>query len=243
MLFGLIGKPISHSKSAKLFEAKFKKIHQYRLFELEQLNEIHKLIKNHPDLSGLNVTIPYKKEIFDYLNEVEAAAAEIGAVNTIIIERRVNDFYLKGYNTDFIGFERAYASVLSQNHSHALILGTGGASLAVAYVLRKFTIPFYFVSRKKHFPSCLHYDDLVNFEKKVSLIINTTPVGMFPNINDSINIPEVILKNRPYVIDLIYNPLETLIMKNAQRYGCFAVNGMDMLKYQAEESWRLWKLC
>lgn len=243
MLYGLIGKPISHSKSAELFEARFKNIHQYRLFELDQLNEIQELINSHPELSGLNVTIPFKKAVIDIINEIDPSAKEIGAVNTLTIVRTGNDFILKGFNTDFVGFEKAYADILLQNHSFALILGTGGASLAVAHVLSKYNIPFTFVSRKKQNASCIRYGDLNHLGEKVSLIVNTTPVGMFPNIDDSIYIPESLFRNRPYVIDLIYNPPKTSTMLKAQQYDCFTTNGMDMLKYQAEESWRLWKLC
>ncbi|MGQ9847031.1 MAG: shikimate dehydrogenase family protein [Bacteroidales bacterium] len=242
MLYGLIGKPISHSKSKELFETKFKNLHTYKLFELAQIHDLNDLLRNNTDLAGLNVTIPYKKKVIDYLDDIDILAKEIGAVNTITIERKGEISYLKGYNTDFIGFERAYSYVLSQKQTFALILGTGGASMAVAYVLKKYNIPFYFVSRKKQNESCILYNDLTKLDEKISLVINTTPVGMYPNLDDIIFIPEKILRNTSYFIDLIYNPLTTSTMKMFEKYGCMTFNGLEMLKKQAEESWRLWKL-
>lgn len=242
MLYGLIGKPISHSKSKELFEDRFKKGHVYKLFELAQIHDLNDLIRNNSDLAGLNVTIPYKKTVIDYLDDINLSAKDIGAVNTITIDRKGEKCYLKGYNTDFIGFERAYTFVLTQKHTFALILGTGGASMAVAYILKKYNIPFYFVSRKKQNKSCIFYDDLIKLDEKISLIVNTTPVGMYPNVDDFIFIPERILRNTSYFIDLIYNPLTTSTMKMFEKYGCITFNGLEMLKMQAEESWRLWKL-
>ncbi len=236
MLFGLIGKSLKHSYSKRLFDEHFHGLYSYTLFELDEIYLIGQLLKEYPTIRGLNVTIPYKSEIISYLHHIDQMALQIGAVNTILVENG----YLKGFNTDVIGFEQAYRSILCNNQSLALVLGTGGASKAVAYVLNKYHIPFRFVSRTKKTTDAFLYHELDNLLLNVSLIINTTPVGMYPLIDDTVPISFNVFSSKPTVIDLIYNPEKTMLLKLAEEAGCTIYNGMMMLKQQAIESWKIW---
>lgn len=236
MLFGLIGKSLKHSYSQRLFDEYFQGKYHYQLFELEEIGLLQRLIQEQPDLRGFNVTIPFKSEIIPYLHQIDNVANEVGAVNTVFIKNR----QLKGYNTDVVGFEIAYQAVLCKEHTQALVLGTGGASKAVAYVLNKYHIPFRFVSRTKKDSTTIGYDELENVSANVSLIINTTPVGMYPLVNEMPPLSSCVFNSKPTVIDLIYNPEKTLLLKVAEDAGCAIYNGMEMLKQQAIESWKIW---
>jgi len=243
--FGLIGYPLSHSFSAQYFSEKFfrENIHdcRYELFPIQNISELELLIKNNIFIKGLNVTIPYKESIIPFLTSIDNTAKEIGAVNTIRIIDNKN-FILHGYNTDAFGFEESIKPLLKKDHQKALILGTGGASRAVAYVLKKLGIEFLFVSRNKNGTnSILQYNEL---NRKIilthQLIINTTPLGMFPNINEMPDIPYDFITKDHLLFDLVYNPSETLFMKKGIEKNASVSNGLQMLYLQAERSWQIW---
>ncbi|MDP3441239.1 MAG: shikimate dehydrogenase [Ignavibacteria bacterium] len=244
-LYGLIGKPLSHSFSKKYFTEKFDNegiSAKYELFPLETIEELPELIRLNPDLKGLNVTIPYKQSVNPYLSEIDKVARIIGAVNTIKIKRKNGKPYLIGYNTDAIGFEQTLKSILKkEKHPKALILGTGGSANAVRYVLRKHGIFFRSVSRTGLKSEQITYPMITKstmcFYK---LIINTTPLGMYPNISEAPDIMYDTINMNHILIDLIYNPEETLFLQRGKQYGAKTVNGMQMLMSQAEASWKIW---
>ncbi len=238
MLFGLIGKKLSHSLSAVLFYEKFTGKHEYKLFEIENVKYVLNLLANEKNLKGLNVTLPFKEEIIKYLDEIDTVAAEIGSVNTLV----VNNNRLKGYNTDYLGFEKAYIQEIKEKHKLCLILGTGGSSIAVAYVLKKYNVPYFYVSRTKRDEKTILYKDLNYYTNKYSILINTTPVGMFPDTTAMPDISDEALAKCKAVIDLIYNPEKTLLLQKAEKFGCKIYNGLEMLKQQALESWKIWNL-
>ncbi|MCQ2285644.1 MAG: shikimate dehydrogenase [Bacteroidales bacterium] len=241
--FGLIGHPLSHSFSANYFNNKFKKEEmdaEYQLFPLQELSLLPHLIKNEPTLCGLNVTIPYKKKVFPYLTAVDKIAQLVGAVNTIKIIR-TEPINIIGYNTDVYGFETLLNRVNTANKK-ALILGTGGAAAAVAYVLTQREIPFQFVSREKFSPTILSYSTLTPQDiEKHFLIINTTPLGMFPNIETKPDLDYSALTAHHTLIDLVYNPEETQFLKEGAMREATTINGMAMLIAQAEASWKIWE--
>lgn len=237
--FGLIGYPLSHSFSPRYFAEKFKKegIEDavYNLYPLEDISAFEAL-KN-KNISGLNVTIPYKETIIPYLDEISPEAQEIGAVNTI----RFNAGRTIGYNTDVYGFETSLIRFIDRNEvKRALILGTGGAAKAVAYVLRKLWIPFLYVSRSA---GDLPYDgvDKIVLDDH-QLIINTTPLGMAPKVDTCPNIPYQYLSGKHFSYDLVYNPEKTLFLNNSSKNGAATLNGLSMLELQAEKSWEIWNL-
>jgi len=240
MKFGLIGKNISYSFSKKYFEDKFAQIglsssHSYDLFDLQNIEDIQELLKN-PNLKGLNVTIPYKEKIIPFLDELSEEAKDIGAVNTIKI---FSNGKTKGFNTDAFGFEKTLLSNIEKKHVSALILGDGGAAKAVKYILNKHKIPYESIFRKSE----LNFENLTTeIVKKHQIIIQTTPVGTFPNIDECLKFPFDGLSEDSLVIDLIYNPESTKFMKRAIETGSKAVNGYLMLKYQAEKAWEIWNL-
>jgi len=242
-LFGLIGKSLKHSFSQKYFSEKFQKGGildvRYDLFELKDIEEFPTLIDRQRDsFSGLNVTIPYKKEVVAYLNELDAKAEKIGAVNTI---KFLPNGRLKGYNTDYHGFK---TSVTQWNleDKKALVLGTGGASMAVRAVLSDLQIPFQMVSRKVS-GEWITYDDLNSNPKWTTthqLIINTTPLGTSPHIEGKPDLPYSMLSKDHLLFDLVYNPDITAFMKEGIQAGSQVKNGYDMLVHQAEKSWEIW---
>lgn len=243
--FGLIGYPLEHSFSITYFSEKFKKEDlsdcQYENYPLEKIEDILPLVKGNDNLAGLNVTIPYKQAVIPFLDELDDEAADIGAVNTIKISRNDKDFLLKGYNTDIYGFENPLISVLNENHKNALILGTGGASKAVAYILKKNGIEYKYVSRNPRDTSIISYDDLTpTFVAQYRIIINTSPVGMYPEINDKPDIPYEILNEEYILYDLIYNPEKTLFLKEGEKRDAIIINGLPMLYKQAEKAWHIW---
>lgn len=238
-LFGLIGYPLSHSFSAQYFNNKFReeKIDaDYRLFPIETIDKLPELLKKNDNFVGFNVTIPYKKAIFQYLDQIDETAKKIGAVNTV----KIKNGKLIGYNTDFIGFAKTMENIDYKEIS-ALILGTGGAAEAVAYTLKQLQIPFQFVSRTKIGPQTIRYADLtMKMIAKNPLIINATPLGMFPNSETKPDIPYDAIDTSHTLIDLIYNPEETVFLKEGKRRGARTKNGEQMLVNQAEASWKIW---
>lgn len=241
---GLLGKNISYSFSRSYFKKKFDEENikniTYGNFDIDSIDLFPSIIKNTKNLKGLNVTIPYKQDVIPFLDKVKKTAREIGAVNTIKITKRGK---LVGYNTDYYGFSKSLAPLLKQHHISALILGTGGASKAVAYSLKQFDISFHYVSRKKSDGVSYTYDTLTdNIVKQHKIIINCTPLGTFPNIDDCPSIPYSGITNHHILFDLIYNPEETKFLKLGKQNGAVTTNGLNMLKLQAEKSWSIWKL-
>lgn len=245
-LFGLIGYPLSHSFSASYFAKKFinEKIEDcyYKNFAIESIDKFPEIVRNNPILSGLNVTIPYKQRIIPYIDFLDFSAREINAVNTIkIYQDQYGKTILKGYNTDVFGFRNSIQPYLSHKHKNALILGTGGSSKAVAYVLNKLSLNCQFISRKPAEKIFKTYEELIPEDlKDFQIIVNTTPSGMFPNIDDCPNIPyEGIFKDQ-ILFDLIYNPEETKFLNRGKAQGAITINGYEMLTLQAEQSWKIW---
>ena len=241
-IYGLLGRSLSHSFSEKYFSEKFQKENitdcQYRNFELKDLEKEIGKLKNEPGLRGFNITIPYKTDIIPFLYELSEESQIIQACNCIKI---TNGKWI-GYNTDIIGFEKSFVPHLKPFHKKALILGTGGASNAVAFVLKKLNIDFLKVSRTKEpSSSIISYEDLPEMFPGFQIVINTTPLGTFPNVNDSPPLPYDKVTNQYYFFDLIYNPPKTVFLSLAQKKGATIENGEKMLSIQAEESWRIWK--
>lgn len=237
-IYGLIGKNISYSFSREYFSNKFKteKISsKYLNFDLIDINQIHKLTKEF-NLSGLNVTIPYKESIIQFLDETDSKAKQIGAVNTIKFFKNK----MIGYNTDYIGFKKSLQNISNINiPKNALILGTGGASKAVKFALSELGIGFKTVSREKN-NADYTYQEIDKYIIDKKLIINCSPVGTFPNIKDSPKIPYQYLTSENFLYDLVYNPDKTLFLKKGDEIGCFTKNGVEMLKIQAEKAWEIW---
>lgn len=244
--YGLIGYPLEHSFSRKYFTEKFDTEgltqHQYNNYPLERIELLKEIIDKDNTLLGLNVTIPYKQQVINFLDEQDDIAQKIGAVNTIKIERTGGvKVKLKGYNTDAYGFYHALQPYLKKKHDSALVLGTGGSSRAVAYVLEELGIQFIYVSRNPREKNHLSYMDLCgpvlyNFQ----IIINTSPVGMYPNVQDAPDIPYDFISRDHILFDLIYNPEETLFLKKGKEKGAQVINGLSMLHLQAERSWEIW---
>lgn len=239
--YGLIGKDLSHSFSKDFFEKKFLKENiqdaSYQLFQIDSLQHLKPLIRD-KELSGFNVTIPYKEDILPYLDEIRGIAREIGAVNTV----HIRDGRSIGYNTDAVGFQKSIKPFLASQHDRALILGTGGASKAVEYVLNQLGLDVFFVTRKPSGLQSMPYSALNEVVLSTfKLIVNTTPVGTHPAVNQCPDIPFQFIGQEHLVIDLIYNPSETLFLKNAKAQGATTLNGWDMLVAQAEASWDIWQ--
>lgn len=238
--FGLIGKSLSHSFSKKYFTDKFNDLgltdHQYDLFELSEISEFKSLVAKN-DLQGLNVTIPYKTSILPYLDHLSPAAKDLGAVNTVVFR----DGKLWGHNTDIIGFAKSIKPFFAMHHERALILGDGGAAKAVVYVLKELGVRCLTVSRSPQGMQQIGYDELhKDGMKHWNLVINCTPLGTFPNIEDHPNIPYEGIGDKHFCIDLIYNPAETSFLSKAKANGALTLNGADMLQFQADASWHLW---
>src|ERR1043166_8083908 len=239
-LFGLIGYPLTHSFSKDYFAQKFKKEAikdcQYENFQLVNINELLKIIKDNPQLEGLNVTIPHKEAVISFLDQKNELVRETGACNCI----KIVQGKLIGFNTDVIGFEKSLLTRLKPEHKNALILGTGGASKAVEFVLRKNGISYKKVSRQLSANNFV-YDQLTpGIVKESRLIINTTPTGTYPNTNEIPPLPYEAITSKHFLFDLIYNPEKTLFLKQGEEQGAVTLNGYEMLVYQAEESWTIW---
>lgn len=242
--YGLIGKILVHSFSKKFFTEKFEQEQidaRYDLFELPTIEEFTKLIQT-DNLCGLNVTIPYKQEVMPFLDELDSMAAEIGAVNTIQINEINGELKLKGFNTDAIGFENSLKPLLKPCHTKALILGTGGASKAVLYILRKLGIETQYVSRTRK-EGILAYEDLTKEVVEAhKLIVNCTPLGTFPKVDEMPDFPVEFITQEHLVYDLIYNPEETKLCRLAKERGATTKNGLEMLHGQAIAAWEIWNL-
>lgn len=247
-LYGLLGRTLKHSFSQKYFTNKF---HQekidahYRNFELESIQDILSIIRKEPSLCGFNITIPYKETIIPLLSGISEDARIIGAVNCVKINRQEERISLYGYNTDHIGFRRALLEFLyGVIPTQAYILGTGGASKAVAYVLHSIHIPVSVVSRTPQ-SGQINYTQLneqlssISFHTPI-LIVNCTPLGTWPACNTAPSIPYEKMNNSFYLFDLVYNPQQTQFMKNGEQYGAHTTNGLHMLIAQAEEGWKIW---
>ncbi len=244
-LFGLIGYPLSHSFSAKYFARKFETENipdtDYRLFPLENITDVTSLIALQPDLQGFNVTIPYKLAILPYLDHISDAAKSVGAVNCVKIDRNESGVELMGYNTDVYGFRESLIPALKPIHKNALVLGTGGAAKAVCYTLNELGITYKLVSRTGGENSVLQYTQLTeNIISDNLLIINTSPVGTFPDIDKCPDIPYHFLTSKHLLFDLIYNPAETKFLRLGREAGATVLNGSKMLELQAEKSWEIW---
>jgi shikimate dehydrogenase len=240
VLLGLIGFPLGHSRSPEWFHAKFiregLKNAAYRLFPIASAEEFPKLLQDNPDLSGLNVTIPYKQLIIPFLDDLDETARTIGAVNTIKITRRQGAISTRGYNTDAPGFLKTLTGTVL--HGPALILGTGGGARAVAYALQRMSIPYEFVSRAVKGNGIISYHDLSpDLIRTHLLIINTTPVGMLPETGNAPPIPYQFLTGDHVLYDLIYNPEETEFLKRGKAMNALTMNGKQMLLNQAELSY------
>ncbi len=238
--FGLIGHPVSHSFSKKYFIEKFEKEHisgcSYELYDLLTIEKLPELIQSVPNLLGLNVTIPHKQAVIPFLHEIDASAKEIGAVNVI----KITNGKLKGFNSDYYGFKQSLLNQIKAERPHALVLGTGGASKAVAIALRDLGISFQYVSRTKSAAAITYQNLNEGTFNEYKLIINTTPLGTSPNTSLSPAIPYQYLTGTHFLHDLVYNPAETLFMKKGLKQGASVKNGLEMLILQAEKSWEIW---
>jgi len=249
MLYGLIGFPLSHSFSQKYFTEKFAQEGRggfcYKNFPISCIEEIDRLLAEQPDLQGFNVTIPYKEKIIPFIGEMDALSAKTGAVNTVKVIRNGNNIRLKGYNTDVYGFSRSLEEwFVTLNHdlpSQALVLGTGGASKAVVCALSNLGIHSNLVSRREGGAALLKYEDLTAADVGAHrLIINTTPLGMYPNVDHYPLIPYSYLTPEHYLFDLVYNPPTTMFMNKGLANGAYACNGERMLHLQADRAWEIW---
>ncbi len=244
--YGLIGKNLSHSFSPEYFKEKFRRLKinaEYKLFEITDIEEFPEIVAQNPNLKGLNVTIPYKRSMKQYMDKIEDPVHISGSLNTIKFLKKNGQTILHGYNTDIVGFEKTIKPYLKgKKDIRAMILGTGGSSNSVAYVLRKLGILFYFISRNpsKILHSRYNWIEQEDVENSL-LIINTTPVGMFPEFESSPNIPYEYISGDHILYDLVYNPTDTLFLKKGKEKGATCINGQKMLEIQAEASWKIWR--
>lgn len=241
-IYGLIGNPLSHSFSQKYFTEKFIRENLsnciYLNFETADLQQEVSNLRNNFDICGFNVTIPYKSQIIQFLDEIGDECREIGACNCVKVEHKK----WIGHNTDIAGFEETFSPHLQDNHKKALILGTGGSSKAVAYVLAKLGIEYKFVSRGAlGNENVISYSDITqSVMNEFCVIINTTPAGMFPNVHVAPELPYQFVSPNHYFFDLVYNPAKTLFLSKAEKRGALIENGEQMLTVQAEKSWEIW---
>lgn len=239
--FGLLGKNIGYSFSVGYFAKKFKSLnledYEYVNFDIPSIEDFPNIIKDNPNLKGMNVTIPYKEAVMPYLDKISKKAQRIGAVNTIKFTKSGK---LKGYNSDYYGFKKSLKPLLEPHHKKALILGTGGASKGVAFALEELGLTYTFVSREATDESIGY--NLVNattFDNH-QIVVNCTPLGTSPNVDAFPPIPYEYFTSKHIAHDLIYNPEETIFLKKAKKHGAKIKNGWEMLQYQAEKSWRIW---
>ena len=242
--FGLIGYPLAHSFSKKFFSDKFSREGidaEYLNYEIENISLLPQIITSDHELIGLNVTIPYKQEVIKLLDNTDDVAAEIKAVNTIRIIRNGDQLSLEGYNTDIIGFRNSIKPLLQKYHHKALILGTGGASKAIIKVLTDLGIETIIVSRNPQYKGEISYDDLDEaMLENYKIIVNTTPIGTFPNVEGCPAIPFEFITEQHLLYDLVYNPPLTEFLKQGQLRGATIKNGLEMLHLQALASWEIW---
>jgi shikimate dehydrogenase len=243
--YGLIGNPLKHSFSQGFFNDKFSEENidaKYINFEIPSIRELTLIIKNNSCLKGLNVTIPYKEQVIPFLDQLSENARLIGAVNVIKIDRNKGKIKLTGFNSDIIGFKESIDPLLQIQHKQALILGTGGSAKAVYYGLKQLGIATTYVSRKKKSVNILNYNELTrDVIEANTVIVNCTPVGMWPNVDESPGIPYQWLNEQHLLYDLLYNPDETLFMKKGAEQGAVVKNGLEMLLLQAFASFEFWQ--
>lgn len=241
--YGIIGFPLGHSFSPGFFNDKFsnEKIDAvYERFEISQIDLLPEILASNPELRGLNVTIPYKQQIMQYLDELSEEAREIGAVNVVKVKYNGKNVCLKGFNSDVIGFTRSIEPLLEKHHKKALILGTGGASQAVDYGLKQLGLETIKVSRFER-PDTIQYEKITpEIVREYSVIVNCTPIGMYPNTEEFPQLPYEAMDNRTLLYDLIYNPDKTMFMKLGEKQGAVVKNGLEMLLLQAYASWEFW---
>jgi shikimate dehydrogenase len=240
--YGLIGYPLGHSFSKRFFTEKFENDQINAIYESYPIDNIQKLTKliASVELSGLNVTIPYKEQVIPFLDELDKDAAEIGAVNVIKFIRSNNTLTLKGFNTDAIGFENSIRPLLNPHHSKALILGTGGASKAIKFVLQKLGLETVYVSRTPTIGRLTYGELNEMILSDFTVIVNASPVGTFPNVDTCPAIPYQFLTDKHLLYDVVYNPTETLFLKKGREQGAVGLNGEQMLVEQALAAWEIW---
>lgn len=240
-LYAVIGTPLTHSYSSVYWNEKFKEkgLVNYRFdaVELKRINDLPEYIKEHPNLCGMSVTIPYKEQVIPYLDTIDPIAKEIGAVNVVKVEHTENgDAILHGYNTDYLGFKYAIEPMLSPSHKKALILGTGGAAKAIVYALKQIGIESTLVSRDKD--GYRKYDEITeDTMREHTIIVNAAHVGSFPIVNQCPNIPYEYMTKHHVVMDVIYNPIRTLFLQQAELKGATTKNGWEMFVEQARKAW------
>ena len=241
--YGLIGYPLGHSFSQSYFNEKFQNENidaLYENFEIPSIENFPEIIETNPNLRGLNVTIPYKEKVISYLDVISPEAREIGAVNVIKVERKGKSTYLTGCNSDVIGFTRSIEPLIEKYHKKALILGTGGASKAINYGLKSLGLETVFVSRYRK-PDTICYEDITpKVIKEYNVIVNCTPLGMFPHTDECPNLPYEAMNTQTLLYDLIYNPDTTMFMQKGAEHGATVKNGLEMLLLQAFASWEFW---
>ena len=242
--YGLIGYPLGHSFSISYFNQKFKDEDidaVYENYEIPSIDALSEVLDMNPELCGLNVTIPYKEKVLPFLDNISPEARAIGAVNVIRVTHQGKEVKLKGYNSDVIGFTKSIEPMLDKKwHQKALILGTGGASKAIDYGLRNLGLETVFVSRYEK-PDTICYQDITpDIVKEYNVIVNCTPVGMYPKTEECPQLPYEAMDSHTILYDLIYNPDETLFMKRGAQYGAMTKNGLEMLLLQAFASWEFW---
>lgn len=241
--YGLIGYPLEHSFSISYFNQKFADEGidaQYENFEIKSIESLMEVLDSRPNLKGLNVTIPYKEKVISYLDSMSPEATAIGAVNVIKVIHEDNHIHLKGFNSDVIGFTKSIEPMLERGHRKALILGTGGASKAVNYGLKSLGLETIFVSRYQR-PGTIQYKDVTpDVIKEYNVVVNCTPCGMYPNVDECPALPYEAMDSHTVLYDLIYNPDETLFMKKGTEHGANTKNGLEMLLLQAFASWEFW---
>lgn len=241
--YGLIGLPLGHSFSPGFFNEKFQNEQIdaiYEKYELPQIEALTEVLASNPELRGLNVTIPYKQQVIPFLDDISEEARAIGAVNVIKITHAGKRIHMKGYNSDVIGFTRSIEPLLERHHKKALILGTGGASKAIEYGLRKLGLETIMVSRYER-PNTIQYEKITpDVIREYNVIVNCTPVGMYPHTEECPPLPYTSMDNHTLLYDLIYNPDETMFMKKGRENGAIVKNGLEMLLLQAYASWEFW---
>jgi shikimate dehydrogenase len=245
--FGLIGYPLGHSFSKGFFTEKFKRENitdcVYDNYAIEKIGLLKSLIEDNNELTGLNVTIPYKEQVISLIDKIDENALKIGAVNTLKIHRKGVDFQIEGFNTDYYGFEQPLKNVLEKHHKKALILGTGGASKAVKFVLQNLGIEYLYVSRNRTGDDIILYNEVTaETIHEYQIIINTSPVGMYPDIDSCPDIPYDAITEKHILYDLVYNPEKTLFLSKGGKRKATLINGLSMLYLQAEKSWEIWNL-
>lgn len=244
--YGLIGHRLGYSFSRKFFTEKFAaenlEHHEYLNFELDSINEFPGIFDSEKNIAGLNCTIPYKQQIMQFMEEIDEEAARIGAVNTVKITYLDGRRILKGFNTDSYGFENSLQPMLEEKHKKALILGTGGASKAIKYILEKLQISYLSASIEDDlFENEIRYNQITDeLLKEYLIIIHATPIGTFPNVDNCPDIPYKSITSDHVLFDLVYNPEETLFLKKGKAQGAKTKNGLEMLHLQAKRSWEIW---